>query len=55
MRRYFYHSCLRGYAAVTKPFLTSRHVSQRPKWARDQSSWTSEDWGNDLFFFRRAL
>jgi len=43
VRRYLHRVCLRSYAAVTKPFLTPRHVALRRKWARDKSSWTPED------------
>jgi len=33
VRRYLHRACLRGYAAVTNPFLTPRHVALRRKWA----------------------
>jgi len=46
---FLHRACLRSYAAVTKPFLTPRHVALRRKWARDKSSWTPEDWGNVTF------
>jgi len=39
VRRCLHRAFLLNYAAVTKPYLTSRHVSQRLRWALNTVSW----------------
>jgi len=49
VRRYLHRAFLRNYAAVTKPYLRSRHVSQRLRWARNKVPWPLSRWEHVAF------
>ena len=49
MRCYLHRAFLLNYAAVTKLYLTSRHVSQRLRWAREKVSWLLSRWEDVAF------
>jgi len=49
VRRYLHRALLLNYVAVTKPYLTSHHVSQRLRWARNMVSWTLSRWEDVAF------
>ena len=49
VRRYLHRAFLLNYAAVTKPYLTSRHVSQRFRWARNKVPWPLSRWEHVAF------
>ena len=49
VRRHLHRAFLLNYAAVTRPFLSSRHVSQRLRWARAKVSWPLSRWKDVAF------
>ena len=49
VRRYAYRISLRNFAAVSKPFLSTRHVKARKQWANMHKQWDIDQWGKVAF------
>ena len=49
IRRVCHANGIRNYNAVSKPYLTKKHVASRLNWAVTRRNWMVTDWGNVMF------
>ena len=49
IRSYIKRQGFNGFIAVSKPYLSAKHIVARHQWANEHRSWTDEQWANVAF------